>query len=704
MFYGLNGVEISLIITFAFLFFGILTGFPVAFAIAGSAVISFGVIAIMSHHGLLYTIESFNGVEEMVPVLPRGWDGAMLSTLSTWAQGIFTRAFGGNVEVLLAVPLFVLMGIALERSRIAEDLLTTMARTFGSMPGGLAIAVVVVGTLLAASTGVVGATVVTMGLIALPTMLRAGYSKSLATGVIATSGTLGQIIPPSIVIVLLGSIVGDMYSIGQENRANELGVSVIEMLGEPAVLSTGTLFKAAFIPGVVLAILYGLYALFYALLKPSAAPPIALLERDPNKFDVSAHYNNRTGLMVFLAIAPLALLVGAWIVGTSMGFISAQTEPGDTALISHGTMILTLITIFIILLSMCFQPQYSVTPLLIGLVGIAAYVAVDVLVLEPGETPGKSFLHYALPALLIIYGLKHAVSRLKNIEVLRVVSPPVILIVSVLGSILGGITSPTPAAALGAAGAIMLAAARLSGDSKTGAKGAAKVITMSSFAVVVLLLMRGNFDLRMTLDDITTENQIAIWVTIIAYHIAIGGLLFSCIVLAMQGVMSKVVRETTKVTSMVFMILIASLFLSLTIRSYGGEHYIQEALRSIEDPRVLLLVVMGVLFVLGFVLDFIEIIFIVIPIVGPVIYAADPALMPPEWITILIAVNLQTSFITPPFGFALFYLRGVAPPSVTTGDIYKGIWPFVLIQVIGLFILWHFPQITTFLPDLLPEN
>jgi len=209
MIFGLNGIEISLIITFACLFIGILSGFPVAFAIAGSA----------------YTIVDRNGVEEIVPVLPNGWDGAMLSTLSTWSTGVFTRAFGGNVETLLAVPLFVLMGIALERSRIAEDLLTTMARTFGSLPGGLAIAVVLVGTLLAASTGVVGATVVTMGLIALPTMLRAGYSKSLATGVIATSGTLGQIIPPSIVIVLLGSIVGDMYSIGQENRANELGVS-----------------------------------------------------------------------------------------------------------------------------------------------------------------------------------------------------------------------------------------------------------------------------------------------------------------------------------------------------------------------------------------------------------------------------------------------------------------------------------------------
>lgn len=704
MFFGLNGIELSLIITFALLFMGIMSGFPVAFAIAGSSVVSFALIAVLSHQGLLYTIEMYNGAEEIVPVLPNGWDGAMLSTLSTWAQGIFSRAFGGNVEVLLAVPLFVLMGIALERSRIAEDLLTTMARTFGSLPGGLAIAVVVVGTLLAASTGVVGATVVTMGLIALPTMLRAGYSKSLATGVIATSGTLGQIIPPSIVIVLLGSIVGDMYSIGQENRAQELGVTVMEMLGEPAVLSTGTLFKAAFIPGVVLAMLYGIYAFCFALFKPSSAPPIQLAEAIPGKFDVAAHYNHRTGWMTLLALGPITFLVALWVVLTSMGYVTSQTEPGDTGLISHGTMLLAVVGIFVLKLALFFQPQYSATPLILGLLGVAAYVLIDVTVLGSGEAPGKTFLWFAAPTLLILFGLKHAVARLNNIEVLRVVAPPVILIVSVLGSILGGITSPTPAAALGAAGAIMLAAARLTSMEGAGKSATGKVITMAAFAIVIMLLMRGNFDLRMTMDDISLENQIAIWITILSYHVAVLGLLYSCVVLAAKGVMSQVVRETTKVTSMVFMILIASLFLSLTIRAYGGEHYIQEALRSIEDPRVLLLVVMGVLFVLGFVLDFIEIIFIVIPIVGPVIYAADPALMPPEWITILIAVNLQTSFITPPFGFALFYLRGVAPPSVTTGDIYRGIWPFVLIQILGLVILWHFPQITTFLPNILPEN
>ncbi|MDH3375614.1 MAG: TRAP transporter large permease subunit, partial [Gammaproteobacteria bacterium] len=202
MLFGLTGVELALIIVFVCLFAGILSGFPVAFAISGAAIISFTLIAILSENGLLYVIEEYNGTARQVPVLAQGWEKAILSTLSTWSQGVFSRAFGGNVETLLAVPLFVLMGIALERSRIAEELLTTMAQLFGTLPGGLAIAVVFVGTLLAASTGVVGATVVTMGLIALPTMLRHGYSKPLATGVIATSGTLGQIIPPSIVIVL----------------------------------------------------------------------------------------------------------------------------------------------------------------------------------------------------------------------------------------------------------------------------------------------------------------------------------------------------------------------------------------------------------------------------------------------------------------------------------------------------------------------
>ena len=218
----------------------------------------------------------------------------------------FRASFGGNVETLLAVPLFVLMGIALERSNIAEDLLTTMAKLFGTIPGGLAIAVVLVGTLLAASTGVVGATVVTMGLIALPTMLKHGYSKSLSTGIIATSGTLGQIIPPSIVLVLLGAIVGDMYAIGQESRAKELGITVLEMLGEPAVLSTGTLFKAAFFPGIFLATLYALYALFFAFLNRDQAPPVQLGE--PDSYGLLSYYKGKPSLLMAAMFVPLIIV------------------------------------------------------------------------------------------------------------------------------------------------------------------------------------------------------------------------------------------------------------------------------------------------------------------------------------------------------------------------------------------------------------
>ena len=697
MLFGFTGVELSLIIVAIALFGGILSGFPVAYAISGSAFVSFAIIATLSEAGLLYTIVD----GEHIAVFEQGWRKAMLSTESVWAQGVFSRAFGGNVETLLAVPLFVLMGIALERSNIAEDLLTTMAKLFGSVPGGLAIAVVLVGTLLAASTGVVGATVVTMGLIALPTMLKNGYSKSLSTGIICTAGTLGQIIPPSIVIVLLGSIVGDMYSLGQENRAQELGITVLEMLGEPAVLSTGTLFKAAFIPGVFLALLYAAYALGYALLNPSKAPPVAIGE--PDEYQLTAtYYKNNPWLVLAAIFLPLVTMVIIWIGLASAGLTGFSTvdDVVTFAPLSGGIIPLLVLVSFILTLAWALRPSYSRVPIYTGLIGVLLVLLADWFFVPGDASGGLKTVFYILPGTMIVYGLKHGLARLLEIESIRVVSPPVILIVAVLGSILGGVTNPTAAASLGAAGAIMLAAARKLKDNGQSNR----LVIWAGLAVILLLLLRGNFDLRMTLDKIDFDNKMGILVALIAFHVAIGGLIYSCWVLIREKLMKGILSETTKVTSMVFVILIASLFLSLTIRSFGGEHYIQEFLKSYEDPRVLLIVVMIVLFFLGFVLDFIEIIFIVIPIVGPVIYAADPNLMPPEWITILIAVNLQTSFITPPFGFALFYLRGVAPPEVTTMDIYKGVAPFVVIQVIGLLLLWNFPVITTFLPDLIPAN
>ena len=299
----------------------------------------------------------------------------------------------------------------------------------------------------------------------------------------------------------------------------------------------------------------------------------------------------------------------------------------------------------------------------------------------------------AVPLALALYGTTHAATRLARNELIRVVFPPLVLIVAVLGSILGGITNPTPAAALGAGGAIMLAAYRKLRDDDRSPK----IILMATLAVGVAVLLGINFDLRIG-ETAGFENWLAFLVAYAAYLFAIFGLLFACWVLYTGGVLSPVVRETAKVTSMVFTILIGSQVLNLVVISFGGEEYIQEFLKSFDNEVKVFLVVMLVLFILGFVLDFLEIIYIVVPIVGPVIYGGG---FDPKWVTIMIAVNLQTSFLTPPFGFALFYLRGVAPPAVTTGHIYAGVLPFVLIQVVGLAILWFFPEIVTIVPQLL---
>ena len=349
MILGLDGVEIGLIIVFMCLFGGILSGFPVAFAIGGAGVISFAIIAALDSAGLLihYAIDTSSQVYmDLVhsgikpdavsvfryPDLPRvaeavfasGWETALNRNISFIVNRMNERVLAGqSIETLLAVLMFVLMGITLERSKIANDLLTTMARVFGPLPGGLAVSVVVVGAFLAASTGIVGATVVTMGLLSLPTMLRNGYSPELSTGVIAAAGTLGQIIPPSIVIVLLGTLAGDLYSAAQEARAQAAGCTdALTFLGVPAVVSVGTLFQAALLPGIMLAFLYAAYAFGYALLNPSKAPAVAMAEASGEKI------SSYEALTWFLGV-PVSLIGGA-ILLSMVGMIGNQSVDVDS--------------------------------------------------------------------------------------------------------------------------------------------------------------------------------------------------------------------------------------------------------------------------------------------------------------------------------------------------------------------------------------
>ena len=437
----------------------LLLGFPVALTLGGTA-LGFAALGILIGH----------------------FDPDYLTALTG-------RIFGtmGN-ETLVAVPLFILMGVVLERAKIAEDLLANMAGLFGERPGGLGVAVILVGALLAASTGIVGATVVTMGVLALPSMLRAGYQPQLATGTICATGTLGQIIPPSIALVLLGDIMSSAYQQAQL-RMNVINTDTV---------SVGDLFVGAMVPGVILVLLYLAYMLIRAAVNPESAPAAVSLER---------------------------------------------TEPSAAV---------------------------------------------------------------------------------------KAVVPPLLLIVLVLGSILVGAATPTEAAGVGATGALFLA------------------------------LMRGALSFEV-LQDIS--------------------------------------RSTLYTTSMVFLILIGAAVFSLVFRGFGGDTLIEQFFEELGGgPHMALLVVMLVMFLLGFILDFIEITFVVVPVVGPVLLSMG---FDPVWLGVMIAVNLQTSFLTPPFGFALFYLRGVAPDSVSTRAIYAGVMPFVLIQLLLLVLMWWWPNLVLWLPTAL---
>lgn len=505
----------------------LMVGFPVALSLAGVSML-FGLV------GLLLGEFSFT----------------FFGVLPTRIFGVMTN------EVLIAVPLFVYMGIMLQKSKVAEELLETMGALFGSMRGGLGISVCIVGALLAASTGIVGATVVAMGLVSLPIMLRRGYDPKLATGVIAASGTLGQIIPPSIVLVVLGDQISNAYQEAQRLKGNF----------SPDPVSVADLFAGALIPGLLLVALYIIYTAALSWLRPSVGPAISRQE----------------------------------------------------------------------------------------------------LLRDSDQTLGLRVL-YALVA-------------------------PGVLIVAVLGSILFGVATPTEAAAIGAIGATLLGAHRL-------APGRGLPIYTAAVSVVGMLILIASFDLRVARNVIAIHEWVAIWLAGLFCLGLAWGLIVSLWRVWRDGSLVEVNRATARISAMVFAIVIASHMFSLVFRGYGGDQMVHDVLANLPGGVFgAMFVVMLTMFILGFFLEFIEITFVVVPVVAPILLQMD---IDPVWLGIMMAVNLQTSFLTPPFGFALFYLRGVAPPEVTTGIIYRGIIPFVALQLAALLLVALVPSLATWLPRVL---
>lgn len=503
----------------------LLLGYPVAFTLAGSA-LAFSCIG--------WLLGAF--------------DPSFLLAFPQRIFGVMTN------EVLIAVPMFVFMGCMLERAKVAEELLEAAERLFGGLRGGLGVSVSAVGALLAASTGIVGATVVTMGLLSLPTMLKRGYSPALATGSICAAGTLGQIIPPSIVLILLGDVISNAYQKAQLEQG----------IFSPDVVSVGDLFAGALFPGLMLVGMYIVYQLIYGQLRPQESPALSHEERNRNR---------------------------------------------------------------------------------------------------------ESLLRHMAHALL----------------------PPLLLIVAVLGSVLAGVATPTESASAGAFGAILLAGRRL--------EGARRACTVAIVALAPLFFLATNFDMRVARDVIPLGDRIAILCAFLLCVPICWGAGVGLWHLYRAGTLPMVCRSAGKISSMVFIILVGASMFSLVFRGFGGDDMIHEFLATLPGGLVGgLVLVMAVMFVLGFFLDFIEITFVVVPLVAPVFLAMG---IDPVWLGVMMAINLQTSFLTPPFGFALFYLRGVAPETVRTMDMYRGVIPFVLLQLLALLLLAYFPALATWLPEVI---
>ncbi|MEZ7974265.1 MAG: TRAP transporter large permease subunit [SAR324 cluster bacterium] len=534
------------------------SGFPVAFSLPGAAIISIGLAALT---GFIF---------EGNPSAYFTHDGP-IEWLTAGVTNFRSLYWDVERDTLIAIPLFVFMGIMLQRSKIAEDLLVSMAQLFGPIPGGLGISVVFVGALLAATTGIVGATVIAMGLISLPAMLEHNYSKTLATGTICASGTLGQIIPPSIVLIILADQLSNAAEIANTTRIAEYKMATGEtmMPSEFDVISAsaGDMFVGAFLPGLVLVGLYMSYILISALLKPESAPPVPYEGKIDSKF--------------------------LW-------------------------------------------------------------------------------------------------------KVLMALVPPLTLIFTVLGSIIMGIATVNQAGAIGAIGAMIMGGYRLTEGQKNSFYPAILAVISTTAIIFILNLYQLNIkNIR------NSEEAIAmVFVTI-----AVIGLLISVFwsvwrTFRIENTLKGVMLETSKTTSMVFIILIGAAMLTSAFRGFGGEEIVKEFLTSIPGGFwAQFMVVMAVIFFLGFFLDFIEISVVVVPLVAPILLADPSANITAVWLGVMIGMNLQTSFLTPPFGFALFYLRGVSPPEVKTIQIYRGVVAFIILQLIGLAIAGYFPPLVNYLPN-----
>lgn len=509
-------IEYLDIIMLAVLMLAILSGFPVAFSIAGVAII-------FAYIGWIFGV----------------MDISLLGAMGQRVFGLLSN------EVLIAIPLFVLMGGILEKSRIAENLLNTMGQLFGGLRGGLGISVVLVGALLAASTGIVGATVVAMGMIALPTMLKVGYKPTVASGIVCTSGTLGQIIPPSTLLIILADVMSNAYQQAQY----EQGKFAVE------TLSVGQVFAAALIPGIVLVVLYILYILARGFLRPDDMPP----------------------------------------------------APKDDSV--------------------------------------------------------------------------------STAQIVSSILPPIILILAVLGAILAGLASPTEAASVGAIGALLLA------GTQTGSK---KVILAGAAALGVVAVLVGVYPVRFQRSDLVAMDYIVGGIQIVLVIIAVVAIIVALRAALKSSILSDALQSTATMTSMIFATILAAGMFSLVFIGLDGEERVEQILAQVPGGATgALIFSMLFIFVLGFFLDFVEISVIVLPLIAPqlILMGHDPI-----WLSVLIAINLQTSFLTPPFGFSLFYLRGAAPPEVTTGQIYKGVMPFILLQAIGVMIVWKWSAIAVWLP------